>query len=898
MHVLRAFRVRDALPEPGMLGAWVALFLLIASHALLETGRDALFLASLPATRLPIVYLLIAAVAVVFSSLERRSLSSAPSPRRVAGWFVVAGIVTAAVGLLPVERHAFGLYALYVGSGLSTALLVSRFWSMLGGRFSVPSAKRLYTTLGTATGAGAVAGYAAASVVSGLVVPRLLVVGSGLLLLGGAAAVATVSVPEVRHAGHERRTPVLTAIRGVATHRYAATVALFVGLSAVAGTLVDFLFKSHVAAAVEPSQLATFLGEAHLALNVVALIVQALVVRRVLRRGGVTASVGVLPLGLVFGAVLLIATGGLGAAIVLFSLDGTLRHSLHRTVIELLYVPMPQSLRTAARSVVDVVSHRFGQALAAAAVLLWTIWLPASLSALLLAVVGVALLLVAVSLKHHYLQVFRETLRAGVPERTSFPDLDLGSLESVVASLDSPDDARVLAALDMLSSDGRGHLVPSVLLYHPSDAVVLRTVEVLVRGKPAALLAHVDRVLKVASPAVAAALVSARSSVAPDRAWLAELLGDPSDAVRTAAAVELSARGWVSRELASAVVERTLAFGSEAHRSALAEAVGRGGTAGFEPTLLALLDDPAPAVRAAAVHATGKLADPGFVEPLVLRLGDRAVRDEIRATLPAFGDEALAYLRRALGSPATPPDVRDQLPRCISGFGTQEAAGALIDALLSPVSARLAQRIVRELERMRCVNPSLALDPVTIRAAIQRALRRGFEVVHWRLVLTEASDERPERGTPVHGLLLRMLRDKELWIADVLLRLVGLLLPGREIDRMRAGLRSEDLAVWSSSFELLESVLPASCRSSVLALMETVHDRARPKDVERYRPQGLRSYEAVLRRLSVDESQTLSELAERQLRTLPGIEDESGVTTVGPRLDERVVPPTLEAEHA
>jgi ATP:ADP antiporter, AAA family len=863
---LQIGRLNSARP---IVGAWLGLFLLIAAHALLETGRDALFLASLPAARLPIVYLLIAAVAVVVSSLDRRPATSPPTPQRVATWFAAAGAATVLVGGLPVAQHPLGLYALYVGSGLITALLVSRFWSMLGGRFSVPDAKRLYTLLGTATGGGAVAGYAVASALARWVAPGVLISSAGVLLAIAAAAVATVDVPGSQEPAKRSPARMFKALRGVATHRYAATVALFVGLSALAGTLVDFLFKSTVAAHIAPERLGVILGEAHLGLNVVSLLLQALVVRRVLRRGGVTTSVTVLPAGLLLGGALLVASGGLTAAFALFALDGTLRHSLHRTVVELLYVPMPESVRTAARSVVDVVSHRMGQAVAAGIVLAWAALFPGGLDASpLLVIVSILLVVVAVSLRRRYLQVFRETLREGVPARKSFPDLDIGSFESVVASLDSTDDARVVAALDLLAGEKRGQLVPSVLLYHPSEPVALRTIELMVSCKPSALVAHVNRVMRTASPAVAAALVTARSAVAPDRAWLGTLLNDESDAVRTTAAVELAARGWVSLELAMTVVERTVKLGNKANRTSLAEAIGRGGPPGFEGVLLELVDDSEPQVRAAAVRSMARLGAPSLIEPLLLRLGDRAIRDDVRDALPAMGAVALRLLQRALESDSTPAAVRDQVPRAISGFGSEQAADYLLRVLTTPIPSRVAQRIVRELERMRCVDPSLALETDAIRAAVRRALKRAFEVVHWRSVLCEGARSRPERATPVHGLLIRMLRDKETWIVDAVLRLIGLLLPGRDVDRMREGLRSDDLAVWSSSFELLESVLPQEFRGPVLALVEAVDDRVRLDDAGVYHPEGPTDYEALLRRLVVDESQTLSELAEHQLRTV------------------------------
>ena len=67
--------------------AFVTLFALIASHALLETARDALFLARVPASRLPWVFLAIAALSFGHGEAERRNDERAElSARAVFGY--------------------------------------------------------------------------------------------------------------------------------------------------------------------------------------------------------------------------------------------------------------------------------------------------------------------------------------------------------------------------------------------------------------------------------------------------------------------------------------------------------------------------------------------------------------------------------------------------------------------------------------------------------------------------------------------------------------------------------------------------------------------------------------------------------------------------------------------
>jgi hypothetical protein len=114
---------------------------------------------------------------------------------------------------------------------------------------------------------------------------------------------------------------------------YLRRVAGIVLLSAVTLTLVDFLFKSAVVAAVPPDQLGSFFATTYLALNALSLAAQLFVVSWVIRRLSVNRVLSVLP------ALVVAATTGLVLG------GGVLRHSLHRTALEVLYVPLTGDLR-------------------------------------------------------------------------------------------------------------------------------------------------------------------------------------------------------------------------------------------------------------------------------------------------------------------------------------------------------------------------------------------------------------------------------------------------------------------------------------------------------------------------------------------------------------------------
>src|SRR5690606_3064376 len=88
------------------------------------------------------------------------------------------------------------------------------------------------------------------------------------------------------------------------------------------------------------------------------------------------------------------------------------------------------------------------------------------------AVLAAGWVLTALALRRPYLDLFRQTLRQAASERRlNLPGLDLSSLEAVISTLNSPNDAEVRAALAVLAEEGRDALIPALILYHPSSDV-------------------------------------------------------------------------------------------------------------------------------------------------------------------------------------------------------------------------------------------------------------------------------------------------------------------------------------------------------------------------------------------------------------------------------------------
>src|SRR6266704_3421585 len=230
----------------GAVAAFLTIFGILAAHTLLETARDALFLARLPASRLPSVYLTFAAVTFLF-------------------WLTRSW------------RSPAALYALYVWTGLVGSLAVLQFWLVLGDLYTVTQAKRIYGLIGTGSLLGAVAGAGLARFLAASSAASVLVLAAAVTMaataLGPALALRGASAAGPAPASRGA-TSLVQAARLLQGQPYVRALAGLVLISTVALTLGDYVFKSAVSTRIAPADLGEFFATVYVVLNLLALLAQ------------------------------------------------------------------------------------------------------------------------------------------------------------------------------------------------------------------------------------------------------------------------------------------------------------------------------------------------------------------------------------------------------------------------------------------------------------------------------------------------------------------------------------------------------------------------------------------------------------------------------------------------
>lgn len=879
----------DIRPEEtrGAIAAFATLGLLMAAHALLETGRDALFLATLPAEYLPWMYLGIAGCALVITEYKRRAASGLKRRFVLSFVLIVGAVVTGVFWWAAQFRGTRPLLLLYVWTGVFGTIAVLQFWLAMTSAYTVVQAKRLFGFIGAGSILGATVGSATARWITGVVETRHVLIASSACMVLAAIAAAFpmrhVALTNGDAKGHELEVRddagLPEALGKLGKNPYVRRVAGLVLVSTVALTLTDYVFKSAVAQQIPARELGTFFSSVYTILNVGALLVQILLVGWLLDRIGVDRVLWLLPVFLVIGGVWAALAGGLLPVLLMKGGDGALRHSTHRTGLEVLYVPLDDRMRSRAKSFIDVVGHRGGQALGSILILAslaggWSSWLVP----VLVVLASLTWIASAATLKPHYLDLFRHRLRDdAVATRTSLPRLDQRSLELLFAALNSPRDAEVLAALELLRAEGKVQLVPALILHHPSSAVVLRAIEIFVQAKRHDFVSVAVRLLDHSDPEVRAAALRGVASVEPDEAILRSVLEDKSPAVRSTALVSLVSGGWIEGEDAHRALRAIVEHGTPEAKRALAAAIRFQPATLYEEVLLELVEDEDAQVRHETVRAMVEVRSTRFLPAMLPLLCERDMREAVRDAMVAMGPPALAFLGEALDRRDLPYRIRLHLPRSISRFEPADAAPYLMRHLVDE-DGSIRFKVLRGLGRLRARDPDVPLERELLEAAAERTLIDAYRALDFRLALERGVAEDRTRNTPAGEVLRDLLAERCHHATERAFRLLALLTPGEDYKRIYRGLRSRDVTVRASSRELLANVLPARLRDGLLSLVDDVTPAERVARAGALYTTDEPEYEVVLLRLLESGSESLACIAAYHAAEL-------GITALRPRLE-------------
>ncbi len=815
-----------------MLALFGTFFFCLCFQYAAKSVRQATFIDAFGAERLPLVYLAVALLTVPVVYLYGR-LADRLSPTRLtvltcgstaAGLAVFWRLNDNPAGWVPVAYYLFATIAI--------ALNLSQIWALASQIFDPRQARRLFAFLGAGSLLGGIAGGQAARLASQLFDTRAALL-AGAAALIAAAALASLSgrftgAARPRAAGAKRQ-PV-AKLADVTRSPHLRMMAVVFTLSIVVAQIVDLQFNWVVEQATSGlDQRTAFFGNFYSVTGLAAVVFQLLLTSRIQRGRGVGFALRVLPVTLSIGTVALLVAGGflpallLAAGLTLKVGENGLRYSLDQATRELLFLPVPRALRTKAKAVIDVLVQRGAKGLAAFLLLPVVFgWLtPVDAGWLSLALIGVWLAVVPVVYRR-YVDAYRESLRQGTVDTTLPIDLsNARTLEVLIQCLGSPDSRQTLHALDLLASHGRSHLVPPVMVHHDDPEVRRRTLEIIGATGRDDAMPLVEQRLRDDDPEVRTQAIHVLASLrhVDAASLMLPRLDEPDPAIRAAAVACVSNLGDAAMSArAGRALRDMLADPLAATRLEAARCLGAVHEPSYRDDLLQLLYDPElPVVREAIASVRRRISrdeDPSIYMPtLISLLRDRQLKHEVRESLVAFGEVAVAALAHFLNDVDEHVWVRRAIPKTLIRIGSPAARDALIDSLRGQPDPFLRRKIIEALNSGPAAAPPVAGTVAAVEAQIAEEAARYLQV----LADIEVLGAGPRAAG---GLLHRLLEGRLEGHLDNLFGLLALIHPPAHIWAAHRSLTATDSSTRGHALEYLDNTLSGETRRAVFAAID------------------------------------------------------------------------------
>ncbi|CAN5917678.1 hypothetical protein BH11MYX3_BH11MYX3_14360 [soil metagenome] len=861
----------------------MVLFLIMVAHALLETARDALFLTKLGPDRLAWAYVAIAVTALAAFVAVRR-WNTAHDARWMLLAFLIFALIGTSVLAVALRQSQWAAFVLYVWTGLVASLVVPTFWLLLDAEVKIGEAKRVVARVAAGGSLGALVGSALASVLAQLLPARHLVTAGAIGF--GIAAVSVGPLLAGRHARRASAPKPKTAKAQAEAARADRSMAERLAetpptekMRRYGILLVVFAVVSTVTLTVGDLMFKRVLSERidpDQIATVFGAIYTGLNVLALLIQIVVTPRLierlGVGSALAVLPMMVLATSLGFvltGAAVAVLALK-LADGGLRNSIHRVTVELLYLPMGTTERERVKPIVEVVGQrgGQAVAAVLVLTLATGATATW--------TLAIMTVVMTSMWLVTVFFTRRGYL--RRFRDTLDAVGIQREVQIPDLDEAAISMLTATLASPDERQSIAAlgllaergrkiPALVLYHPSTAVVRHALSLLEGDVREDVQQVR--LQLTQHADPDVRVAALAASSRTGLHPGRLIAclDDPEPAIRAAA----AVGLMAMKNAPEVDIRvridTLRDGTTAERVALAHAIVRMPSPVFKPLLLQLLSRKETAVTRLVLRAWEIAPDLADVDRLLLLLENPRIRGEARAACVAGGERYLTRLVQALDDPRTSLGVRRHLPRTISRFGTAEVAAALIDRLPREPDGTTAFKILRALGRMTMNDPTLAIDGAPIRAYAERCTQDALRYAR----LTEALElHRSQRPLPGFRLLHELLHEKRTHAVERVFRAHGILHPRDDFRSIHDALLGADEEHIGAAREILEHLMALDERTPLFELIERGDKPSRDEAEIRDR---FPSYTDVLSMLLADPSDSLRcvaahHVAERKITEL------------------------------
>ncbi|NND72712.1 MAG: hypothetical protein HKN43_14130 [Rhodothermales bacterium] len=845
------FDVREGEYKRALL-TQVNIFLIVLVLLIVKPVVNALFLSNVGIERLPVVFVLVAIAAMGVSTIYAFKLGHTPLNRIINSTIslTVSGFVVFWLLLRFTPESTWIYYVFYVTVAIFGVVATSQVWILANLLFTAREATRLFGFIGAgAIGGGITGGYVTSVLAPVISSDNLILLAAGLLFLclpltayiwkNGATDLSTLQHGK-RMTGFGEH-----PIKMIRNSRHLLYLASIVGIGVLVAKLVDYQFSALASASIESADdLAAFFGFWFSTFNVISLVLQLFITRRVVGIYGVGLSLFLLPSALLLGSSLLLLFPILGIGIFVKAADVTLKQSINKSATELLALPIPTNIKNQAKSFIDIFVDSAATGLGGLMLIFMVSGLDLSVRFISLLIVPLTLVwyYFANGVRREYLSSFKMKLSSSETGAVSVETVDS---ENVVSSLRrvlrTGSETQVLYILNKVRDQHETRLVEDVVyLLENSNAKIrsaaLQTLYFFsspnVSARAALLVEDPDERVKVA------AFEYLIEHATDGRIKLIDTyLKHENESINAAALLGLAVESRNNPEMAKLFqLERRIQDKidylsiiedqqkTSRYRKLILRSIGHANLKQLYSHISEALQDPDPEIVDEAIISAGESLNDSFVPEISSFLATSRHRDNAREALVVAGPGIYETLFESMEHEDLPIDAVRWLPKVAEGIPSQKSVSFLFSLIEHPDNT-VQINALRSLNTLKIRHQHLVVDRKDIIELIISEARLYLDTIGALFVETQrfqnpssmhGSDVREARQT-----LISLLERRLDVILERIFRLLGLKYPPEEIIPIYEGIQSHNSDVRTNAVEYLDNLLFGNLKRLLIPIVET-----------------------------------------------------------------------------
>jgi AAA family ATP:ADP antiporter len=833
----RLYRILSRVVEikPGeeviALSLFFYFFFITAPYGFIKPLRNANFLNTLGAIKLPLAYLATAIFVGIIVNFHSKLQVRLSRPFLIIFSLMFFTVTCLIFWLLfpwassSLKWGGYVFFIFWVWANTFIAVLNAQFWITVNDVFNPREAKRLIGFFVSGGILGGIVGYT----IEGYLAKRielhhLLLIAAGMLVICVFIVFLTFihkqrkkDVPKTDKESREipRRLNFKACFDTVKSNYYLRLLAAVMAITIAVSTLIDFQYNSVIKVRYsEVEGMASFFGYFNAIVLILPFFLSILLTSNIIRRLGIRATLLLFPLILLacsvgIGVFPLFLGGLFGFAMLIKGMDKSLSFSINQSVRELLYIPVSPELKYKAKIFIDMFLNRFAKGIGAVVLLAVTLVAGhfyggkivasnidkyTTIVSIITIVFIIAWIVLNLKVSKEYANTVKQKLQLkwDRADKRVAEQVDVDYTKLIFDTIESRDRSSVLYAMHIFDLIKQDRLTPEIkkLISYKSDEVKASSLGPLIESELTPLIPE------------------------PDDAYTEDVLEKEIGEILSLDVYQEVMKSYMEKALKDESLE------SETARMEMAKAIGMmESDSPLTQKLEDLLWDESPDVSRYALESAAKLKKKEYVPALIRKFANPVTMEDARTALGKFGAKIVGALADYLSDPDENIELRRGSASVLARLGSQDAVDFLSWELMEG-SGDIDSEVIDAMDRIRSEKPDIQFKTKHIKKKTIQEIRN-----HCQDILEFHNLKRKSREEKKIIHLERKFTESLMNI----FKLLGLVYPREDIAKAYQNIRTGTKDSVAYAIELLDNILEKEMRDAVIPLIEDISLEERVK---------------------------------------------------------------------